>query len=98
MPRPGVIENDRIRLARRRAQYPTDHLAIEAKLLRGAGENAAADLGAIPTFGQHRAVRYHLGLAGAEPREDGLSVGERGAAVEMLGADAGTNELISNVD
>src|SRR5262245_42726330 len=98
MPKSGVIEDDRIFLARRRAQHPADHLTVQAELLRRPRQDAAADLGAIPTFGQHRAVRHHLRLAATEPCEDGLSLGEWGAAVEMLGADAGTDELIADVD
>src|SRR5262249_28628212 len=45
VPCAGVIENNRVRLTGRRAQHPTDHLAVEAKLLRGARENAAPNLG-----------------------------------------------------
>src|SRR5262245_15712954 len=86
MPRAGVIENDRVRLAGRRAQHPADHLAVEAKLLRGARENAAADLRHVPPLGEHHAVAHQLGLAGAKAREDGLAVEKRGATVEVLGA------------
>src|SRR5262249_59375975 len=49
MPEHGatVVENDDVGLAGSRAQAAADHLAIQSHLLRGAREDAAADVGAV---------------------------------------------------
>jgi len=47
---------------------------------------------------QHHAVRHQLQLAGPQPSEDRVPLVLRRLAVDVLGADASSDELVSDVD
>src|SRR5262249_10423961 len=55
-------------------QTATDHLTKQPHLPRWAREDDAADVGAVEALGEHHAVGDDLGLAGREPRQDGLAL------------------------
>ena len=86
------------RLAFGRPQHAADHLAIQAHLFRWPGQNAAADLGHVPAFGQHHAVGDDLDLAGGEAGERRVALMLGRAAVDVFTAHAGLDELVADVD
>ena len=94
----AVIEHDRVGLAVGRPQHAADHLAVQAHLLGRPRQDAAADLGHVPALGQHHAIRDELDLAGCQPRERCVALGLRRRAVDVLGAHAGFDEFVAEVD
>ena len=94
----GMIEDDRVGLAIGRAQHAADHLAIEPHLLGRPRQDAAADLGHVPAFGQHHAIGDDLDLAGRQARQRRIALGLRRGAVDVLGAHAGLDELVAEMD
>ena len=52
----GMIEHDGVGLAVGGPQHAADHLPVQAHLVGRPGQDAAADLGHVPAFGQHHAV------------------------------------------
>ena len=94
----AVVEHDGVNLARSRPQHAADHLPEQAHLLRRTREDAAADLGHVPALGQHHAVGNELDLAGRQPRERGIAFGLGCCSVDVLGANAGLDEFIAQMD
>ena len=57
-----------------------------------------ADLGHVPAFGQHHAVRDDLDLAAGESGQRGIALGLGRRAVDVLAAHAGPDEFVADVD
>jgi hypothetical protein len=94
----AVIEDDCINFARCRPQHAADHLAEQAHLLRGSRQDAAADLGHIPAFGQYHAIADNVDLAGCEARQGRVAFVLGRSAVDVLGPHSRFIEPIAQVD
>src|SRR5262249_17003416 len=90
----AVVEHDCITLSLDRPQHATDHLRVQPHLFGRPCEDATANLGHIPTLGQHHTVGYELRFAGLQAREHGIALVLRRAAVDVLGTDTEIDEFI----
>ena len=94
----GMIDHDAVGLVRRGAQSAADHLAVKPHLLGRPRQDQAAERRHVPALGQHHAIADDLDLAGSEPRQRGVALVHRRRAVDVLGADAGGDEFVADVD
>src|SRR5262249_48622525 len=93
-----VVENDGIGLALGGSQHSADHLAEQPHLFRWSCENAATHIGHVPSLGEHHAGDEHLRLAPGPTRSRLAALGLRRRTVDMFGADAGADELVTEMD
>ena len=96
--RAGMIENDRIGLAIGRPQHATNHLPIQSHLLRRPRQDAAADRGHVPAFGQDHAIGDEFDFTDCQSRERCIALGFRCCAVDVLGANARFHKLVADVN
>src|SRR5262249_22017289 len=94
----AVVKDYNVALADGGPQPATDHLAIEAHLLRLAREDDAAHVGQIESLGEYHAIADNLGLAGGQAAEDRRALVDCCQAIEVFGAHVGFDELVADVD
>jgi hypothetical protein len=94
----SMVEDAGVSLAFGWPQDAAHHLAVEAKLLRRSRQDGATHRRTIPAFGEHHAVRHHLGLARGQSGQDGFALRDWRLAADVLGAHAGADKFIPDAD
>src|SRR5262245_31995160 len=92
-----MVEDYRIDFARRRTQRAAHHLPEETERFGRSRQYQAADVGAVPTLGQHRAVGDELDLAAREAAQNFVALVDRRLAVNVLGHDSASPEFVADM-